>query len=165
VTAASDLCQIASEIMGRVSYRLAAAIPCPGSNCPRMVGGAFPNSSTGVPTPILAIKKSDLARPFGPRAMTRGGMDASQSKDYVLFMLFIKYASPIRTATVRYFLHVYDPRGASFKDMIALKAKKRHRRQDQHSGHPAAHRQPFNASPPDFPDFNDPNARRGGMRW
>lgn len=51
----------------------------------------------------------------------RGGMDASQYKDYVLFLLFIKYVSdkyagqPFATISV--------PKGASFKDMVALKGK------------------------------------------
>lgn len=40
----------------------------------------------------MAIKKSDLyASLWASCDALRGGMDASQYKDYVLFLLFIKY--------------------------------------------------------------------------
>ena len=40
----------------------------------------------------MAIKKSDLYFSLWASCdALRGGMDASQYKDYVLFMLFIKY--------------------------------------------------------------------------
>ena len=40
----------------------------------------------------MAIKKSDLYSSLWQSCdELRGGMDASQYKDYVLFMLFIKY--------------------------------------------------------------------------
>jgi len=42
----------------------------------------------------MAIKKSDLYSSLWSSCdQLRGGMDASQYKDYVLFMLFIKYIS------------------------------------------------------------------------
>ena len=42
----------------------------------------------------MAIKKSDLHSSLWASCdELRGGMDASQYKDYVLFMLFIKYIS------------------------------------------------------------------------
>ncbi len=42
----------------------------------------------------MAIKKSDLYSSLWASCdELRGGMDASQYKDYVLFMLFIKYIS------------------------------------------------------------------------
>ena len=42
----------------------------------------------------MAIKKSDLYSSLWASCdELRGGMDASQYKDYVLFMLFIKYVS------------------------------------------------------------------------
>ena len=42
----------------------------------------------------MALKKSDLyASLWASCDELRGGMDASQYKDYVLFMLFIKYIS------------------------------------------------------------------------
>src|SRR5881394_31395 len=51
----------------------------------------------------------------------RGGMDASQYKDYVLVLLFIKYVSD-KYAGVP-FAPIAIPKGASFKDMVALKGK------------------------------------------
>ena len=50
-------------------------------------------------------------------------MDASQYKDYVLFMLFIKYISDKYGDSDDFAPPVTIPRGASFKDMIALKGK------------------------------------------
>ena len=48
-------------------------------------------------------------------------MDASQYKDYVLFLLFVRYVSD------KYAGHPYAPitvpEGASFRDMVALKGK------------------------------------------
>ncbi|HRH36058.1 MAG TPA: type I restriction-modification system subunit M, partial [Catalimonadaceae bacterium] len=51
----------------------------------------------------------------------RGGMDASQYKDYVLVMLFIKYISD-RYANVP-FATIKIPIGSTFQDMVALKGK------------------------------------------
>jgi hypothetical protein len=48
-------------------------------------------------------------------------MDASQYKDYVLVLLFIKYVSD-KYAGKR-FVAITVPEGASFKDMVALKGK------------------------------------------
>src|SRR5213593_446264 len=48
-------------------------------------------------------------------------MDASQYKDYVLVLLFIKYVSD-KYAGVPY-APITIPKGASFKDMVALKGK------------------------------------------
>jgi type I restriction enzyme M protein len=68
----------------------------------------------------MAIKKSELYSSLWASCdELRGGMDASQYKDYVLVMLFIKYISdkwagqPYAPITI--------PQGASFKDMVALK--------------------------------------------
>ena len=70
----------------------------------------------------MAIKKSELYSSLWASCdELRGGMDASQYKDYVLVLLFIKYVSdkyagqPYAPITV--------PHGASFKDMVALKGK------------------------------------------
>ena len=41
----------------------------------------------------MAIKKSDLSSLWASCDERRSGMDASQYKDYVLFMLFINYIS------------------------------------------------------------------------
>lgn len=70
----------------------------------------------------MAIKKSELYSSIWKSCdELRGGMDASQYKDYILVLLYIKYISdkyagkPFSTITV--------PPGASFKDMVALKGK------------------------------------------
>src|SRR5665213_3104902 len=70
----------------------------------------------------MALKKSQLYSSLWSSCdELRGGMDASQYKDYVLVLLFIKYVSdkyagqPYAPITV--------PAGAVFKDMVALKGK------------------------------------------
>jgi type I restriction enzyme M protein len=70
----------------------------------------------------MALKKSELYSSLWSSCdELRGGMDAGQYKDYVLVMLFIKYISD------KYFGIPYAPitipKGASFKDMVALKGK------------------------------------------
>ncbi len=49
----------------------------------------------------------------------RGGMDASQYKDYVLVMLFVKYVSDKYKDEP--FGAIVVPEGSSFADMLALK--------------------------------------------
>ncbi|MGJ7614229.1 MULTISPECIES: N-6 DNA methylase [unclassified Variovorax] len=72
----------------------------------------------------MAIKKSDLYSSLWASCdELRGGMDASQYKDYVLFMLFIKYISDKYADSDDFAPPVVIPPGASFKDMIALKGK------------------------------------------
>ena len=68
----------------------------------------------------MALKKSELYSSLWQSCdELRGGMDASQYKDYVLAMLFIKYVSD-KYAGVP-FAPIKIPEGASFNDMIALK--------------------------------------------
>ena len=70
----------------------------------------------------MAIKKSELYSSLWKSCdELRGGMDASQYKDYVLVLLFIKYISD-KYAGERY-APITVPKGASFKDMVALKGK------------------------------------------
>jgi len=70
----------------------------------------------------MAIKKSELYSSLWASCdELRGGMDASQYKDYVLVLLFIKYVSD-KYAGVPY-APITVPKGASFKDMVALKGK------------------------------------------
>src|SRR6476620_8327586 len=70
----------------------------------------------------MALKKSELyASLWSSCDELRGGMDASQYKDYVLVLLFIKYVSD-KYAGVPY-SPITIPKGASFKDMVALKGK------------------------------------------
>ena len=72
----------------------------------------------------MAIKKSDLYSTLWASCdELRGGMDASQYKDYVLFMLFIKYISDKYADSDDFAPSVVIPKGASFKDMVALKGK------------------------------------------
>ncbi len=70
----------------------------------------------------MALKKSELYSSLWASCdELRGGMDASQYKDYVLVLLFVKYVSgryvgePFPSITI--------PKGASFADMAALKGK------------------------------------------
>src|SRR5436853_6473051 len=70
----------------------------------------------------MAIKKSELYSSLWASCdELRGGMDASQYKDYVLVLLFIKYVSD-KYADQPY-APITIPPGASFKDMVALKGK------------------------------------------
>ncbi len=70
----------------------------------------------------MAIKKSELYSSLWSSCdELRGGMDASQYKDYVLVMLFVKYVSD-KYAGVPY-APITIPKGASFADMVALKGK------------------------------------------
>lgn len=70
----------------------------------------------------MAIKKSDLySKLWASCDELRGGMDASQYKDYVLVLLFIKYISD--KYKDKPFAEITVPPGASFEDMVALKGK------------------------------------------
>ncbi len=70
----------------------------------------------------MALKKSELYSSLWSSCdELRGGMDASQYKDYVLVLLFVKYVSD-KYAGVPY-AAITIPQGASFKDMVALKGK------------------------------------------
>jgi type I restriction enzyme M protein len=106
----------------------------------------------------MALKKSDLYSSLWASCdELRGGMDASQYKDYVLFMLFIKYVSDKYGNSDDFAPPVVIPKGASFKDMIALKGKP-----DIGEKINTQIIQPLiNANSrlarSDFPDFNDPN--------
>jgi len=70
----------------------------------------------------MALKKSELYSSLWSSCdELRGGMDASQYKDYVLVLLFIKYVSD-KYAGVPY-APIIIPKGSSFQDMVALKGK------------------------------------------
>ena len=70
----------------------------------------------------MARKKSQLYSALWASCdELRGGMDASQYKDYVLVLLFVKYVSD-RYADQPY-AAITIPPGASFTDMVALKGK------------------------------------------
>ena len=71
----------------------------------------------------MAIKKSELYSSLWAGCdELRGGMDASQYKDYVLVLLFMKYVSDKAASQKGYLLDV--PKGGSFADMVALKHDK-----------------------------------------
>jgi type I restriction enzyme M protein len=68
----------------------------------------------------LALKKSELYSSLWSSCdELRGGMDASQYKDYILVLLFIKYVSDKYAGQP--YAPITIPPGASFKDMVALK--------------------------------------------
>jgi len=67
----------------------------------------------------MAIKKSELYSSLWASCdELRGGMDASQYKDYVLTLLFVKYISD-KYADNPY-APIQVPKGSSFKDMVLL---------------------------------------------
>src|SRR5438552_8307027 len=71
----------------------------------------------------MALKKSELYSSLWASCdQLRGGMDASQYKDYVLVLLFIKYVSDKAASQTGYLLDV--PEGARFADMLALQGDK-----------------------------------------
>ena len=71
----------------------------------------------------MAIKKSELYSSLWKSCdELRGGMDASQYKDYVLVLLFVKYVSDKYTGTP--FDPIQVPAGGSFADMVALRGDK-----------------------------------------
>ena len=71
----------------------------------------------------MAIKKSELYSSLWQSCdELRGGMDASQYKDYVLVLLFVKYVSDKYAGQKDAMLDV--PKGGSFADMVALKGDK-----------------------------------------
>jgi type I restriction enzyme M protein len=71
----------------------------------------------------MPIKKSELYSSLWASCdELRGGMDASQYKDYVLVLLFMKYVSDKAASQKGYLLDV--PTGGGFADMVALKGDK-----------------------------------------
>jgi type I restriction enzyme M protein len=71
----------------------------------------------------MAIKKSELYSSLWKSCdELRGGMDASQYKDYVLVLLFVKYVSDKAASQKGYLLDV--PKGGSFADIVALIGQK-----------------------------------------
>ena len=106
----------------------------------------------------MALKKSQLYSSLWASCdELRGGMDASQYKDYVLFMLFIKYISDKYADSDDFSPPVTIPPGAGFKDMVKLKGKS-----DIGDRINTRIIQPLidgnsRLARSDFPDFNDPN--------
>src|SRR5215813_7560773 len=113
----------------------------------------------------MALKKSDLYSSLWVSCdELRGGMDASQYKDYVLFMLFIKYISDKYADSDDFAPPVVIPKGASFKDMVALKGNS-----DIGNLINTQVIQPLidansRLARSDFPDFNDSNKLGDGAQ-
>jgi type I restriction enzyme M protein len=71
----------------------------------------------------MAIKKSELYSSLWASCdALRGGMDASQYKDYVLIILFVKYVSDRYANDPNAVIEI--PKGGSFKDIAKLKGQK-----------------------------------------
>jgi type I restriction enzyme M protein len=67
----------------------------------------------------VAVKKTELYRSLWASCdKLRGGMDASQYKDYILTLLFVKYVSDRFKG--KKFADVDIPKGGSFDDMVSL---------------------------------------------
>src|SRR3954470_9002771 len=99
----------------------------------------------------MALKKSELYSSLWASCdELRGGMDASQYKDYVLVLLFIKYVSDKYAGQP--YAPISIPPGASFADMVALKGKSDIGDQiNKTIIAPLANANKLS----DFPDFND----------
>lgn len=71
----------------------------------------------------MAIKKSELYSSLWASCdALRGGMDASQYKDYVLIILFVKYVSDRYANDPNAVIEI--PKGGGFKDIAKLKGQK-----------------------------------------
>ncbi|WP_370931110.1 type I restriction-modification system subunit M [Bartonella sp. DGB1] len=71
----------------------------------------------------MAIKKSALYSSLWKSCdELRGGMDASQYKDYILILLFVKYVSDKYAGKATSLIEI--PPGGSFADLVALKGNK-----------------------------------------
>lgn len=71
----------------------------------------------------MAIKKNELYSSLWASCdKLRGGMDASQYKDYILTLLFVKYVTD-KFKGVKY-ADITVPEGGSFDDIVALKGTK-----------------------------------------
>src|SRR6516165_4736108 len=106
----------------------------------------------------MALRKSELYSSLWASCdELRGGMDASQYKDYVLVLLFVKYVSD-RYADEPY-APIIIPKGASFANMVALKGKSDIGDQiNKKILGPLAQANKLS----DMPDFNDPNKLGSG---
>ena len=70
----------------------------------------------------MAIKKSEIYSELWKSCdELRGGMDASQYKDYILVMLFVKYLSDKYRQQKDSPITI--PKGGGFQDMVSLKGK------------------------------------------
>ena len=106
----------------------------------------------------MAIKKSDLYSSLWASCdELRGGMDASQYKDYVLFMLFIKYITDKYGDSADFAPPVTIPEGASFTDMLELRGKSDIGDRINKKVIAPLVQANTRLAHSDFPDFNDPS--------
>ncbi len=102
--------------------------PAPATRAAAKQKGPVQKRAPKMAMPIIkrrrsALKKSELYSSLWTLCdELRGGMDASQYKDYVLTLLFVKYVSD-KYAGQRY-APITIPPGASFADMVSLKGSK-----------------------------------------
>jgi type I restriction enzyme M protein len=109
----------------------------------------------------MALKKSQLYSVLWESCdELRGGMDASQYKDYVLVLLFLKYISD-KYADVKY-APITIPKGSGFKDMVALKGKTDIGDQINKRIIAPLVKANQQLSSSDFPDFNAPEKLGSG---
>jgi len=109
----------------------------------------------------MAIKKSELYRSLWESCdELRGSMDASQYKDYVLVLLFIKYISDKYAGQP--YAPITIPKGASFKDMVAFKGKTNIGDQINKKIIAPLAQSNQQLSQADFPDFNEPSKLGSG---
>ena len=106
----------------------------------------------------MALKKSELYSSLWSGCdELRGGMDASQYKDYVLVLLFVKYVSDKYAGQP--YAPITIPPGAAFANMVALKGKSDIGDQiNKRILGPLAQANQLS----DMPDFNDPNKLGSG---
>lgn len=104
----------------------------------------------------MAIKKSEIYSAIWESCDNlRGGMDASLYKDYVLFMLFIKYVSD-KFANAGPFSVFKVPAGSGFDDMRRLKGRADIGDQiNKKIVQPLVDANSATLARTDFPDFND----------
>ena len=106
----------------------------------------------------MALKKSELYSSLWASCdELRGGMDASQYKDYVLVLLFVKYVSDKFAG--KPYAPIQIPAGSTFADMVALKGKPSIGDDiNKKILGPLAKANELS----DMPDFNDPNKLGSG---
>ena len=106
----------------------------------------------------MAIKKSELYSSIWAACDgLRNGMEPSEYKDYVLFMLFIKYVSDKYAESDDFRPPVVIPKGASFADMVAMKGHSDiGNRINVEIVQPIIDANNRQLARADFPDFNDP---------
>ena len=102
----------------------------------------------------MAIRKSELYSSLWASCdELRGGMDASQYKDYVLVLLFIKYISDKYAGQP--YAPLVIPEGSGFADMVVLKGKAGMGDLINKAIIAPLVEANQQLSPSDFPDFND----------